>query len=91
MIAWPRLKGREHHQTIHFDLVNKATFSALPALLARWLASGRGAGREYVVRNPRRADRALGIKIGRARRITVESIHRLIEPRLAAGSRGRRR
>jgi len=45
---------------IDFSKVNAAAISALPLLLDRWLPGGRREGREYVARNPRRADRAAG-------------------------------
>jgi hypothetical protein len=45
---------------IDFHAVNRAALCALPLLLARWLPEGRREGREYVARNPRRADRTLG-------------------------------
>ncbi len=45
---------------IDFSKVNAAAISALPSLLDRWLPGGRREGREYVARNPRRADRTAG-------------------------------
>lgn len=45
---------------LDFERINRAALAALPALLARWLPDGKWAGREYVARNPRRADRRLG-------------------------------
>lgn len=52
------------HQTvgrrIDFDRVNRAALARLPDLLARWLPGGRCQGREYAVRNPKRADRKVG-------------------------------
>ncbi|OPH81914.1 hypothetical protein [Nitrobacter vulgaris] len=45
---------------IDFVRVNMAALSALPSLLARWLPCGRREGREYIARNPRRADRTAG-------------------------------
>jgi hypothetical protein len=45
---------------IDFGLVNRAAIPALPAILARLLPGGRIEGREFVARNPRRADRRLG-------------------------------
>lgn len=45
---------------IDFGKVNAAAISALPSLLDRWLPGGRREGREYVARNPRRADRTAG-------------------------------
>jgi hypothetical protein len=43
-----------------FQRVNDAARPALLSLLGRWLPGGRLHGREYVVRNPRRADRRPG-------------------------------
>lgn len=43
-------------QPLPFEAINKAALHCLPALLARWLPDGRVSGREYVARNPRRAD-----------------------------------
>src|SRR6478735_3488464 len=45
---------------IDFARVNMAALAVLPSLLARWLPGGRREGREYVARNPRRADRTEG-------------------------------
>ena len=45
---------------IDFVEINRAALSALPWLLDRWLPGGRREGREYTVRNPRRADRRPG-------------------------------
>jgi hypothetical protein len=43
-----------------YQAVNGAARAHLPALLARWLPSGRRVGREYVARNPTRRDRRPG-------------------------------
>lgn len=51
---------RARHDRLDFAAVNAAALPALPALLVRWLPKGRVEGREYVARNPRRADRHLG-------------------------------
>lgn len=45
---------------IDFGNVNAAAMSALPSLLDRWLPGGRREGREYLARNPRRADGTAG-------------------------------
>ena len=45
---------------IRFDDINRAALSALPALLGRWLPGGQRRGREWVARNPLRADRRAG-------------------------------
>jgi hypothetical protein len=51
---------------VDFASVNAAALMALPTVLARWLPGGRWEGREYVVKNPRRADRTPGsFKISR--------------------------
>lgn len=47
-------------QRIDFAAVNRAALAALPALLRRWLPDGRQVGREYLARNPLRADRRSG-------------------------------
>ena len=45
---------------IDFAAVNRAALARLPDILRRWLPGGRVEGHEYVVRNPRRADRRPG-------------------------------
>ena len=45
---------------VDFGLVNGAAMRELTKLLARWLPEGRLEGREFVARNPRRADRHRG-------------------------------
>jgi hypothetical protein len=51
---------------VDFTTINAAVVALLPAVLARWLPGGRWIGREYVVRNPRRADKNPGsFKINR--------------------------
>ncbi|WP_363350184.1 hypothetical protein [Methylocystis echinoides] len=45
---------------LDFDAVNRAALSALPAVLHRLLPGGKAVAGEYVVRNPRRADRSPG-------------------------------
>ena len=45
---------------IDFDRINSAALPVLPSLLGRWLPGGRREGREWVARNPRRADRSPG-------------------------------
>lgn len=49
-----------HRVSIDFDGINRAALAALPSLVARWLPSGRCEGREYVARNPTRADQRPG-------------------------------
>ncbi len=49
------MKGR-----IDFGAINAVALASLPTLLRRWLPDGRQVGREYVARNPRRADRRPG-------------------------------
>lgn len=51
---------------IDFQALNAVAIRHLPALVARWLPGGRWVNGEYVVLNPRRADRTLGsFKINR--------------------------
>jgi hypothetical protein len=45
---------------VDFAAINAAALRALPALLARWLPTGRQLGAEWVAKNPRRADRHPG-------------------------------
>jgi hypothetical protein len=45
---------------VDFKAVNRVALHVLPALLERWLPGGRRQGREYLVRNPTRADRRSG-------------------------------
>ncbi len=51
---------RSRVRPINFAAVNRAALASLPTLLLRWLPDGRQVGREYVARNPRRADRRPG-------------------------------
>lgn len=55
-----RLPLKASRRRLNFDAINAAALRDLPALLARWLPDGRIAGREFVARNPRRADRHAG-------------------------------
>jgi hypothetical protein len=43
-----------------FECVRRVAQPAIPALLVRWLPEGHRSGREWVARNPRRADRNPG-------------------------------
>ena len=43
-----------------FDVINRAALAALPAVLGRLIPGGKTLGREYVARNPTRADRRAG-------------------------------
>jgi hypothetical protein len=45
---------------IDFSEVNAAALTSLSSLAQRWLPDGCMVGREYVARNPRRADRRPG-------------------------------
>ena len=45
---------------IAFSAINRAALDRMLDLLGRWLSDGRLDGREYVARNPRRADRRAG-------------------------------
>ncbi len=51
--------GKSHYN-LSFAEINALALSSLPALLARWLPDGTVRGREYIARNPRRADRRAG-------------------------------
>ncbi len=55
MTSLTKRRGR-----LDFDAINRAALGSLPALLRRWLPDGRLVGREYIARNPRRADRRPG-------------------------------
>ena len=55
-----RCQVSQHSASIDFARINRAALAAMPSLLLRWLPDGRYQGREYVARNPRRADRHLG-------------------------------
>ena len=59
------ITGMRTHRTgitgsLDFAAINAAALRDLPNLLGRWLPDGRRVGREYVARNPRRADRHTG-------------------------------
>ncbi len=45
---------------INFKTINAAALARWPEVLQRWLPNGRIEGREYVARNPTRADRRPG-------------------------------
>lgn len=45
---------------IDFSNINRAALAVLPSLLDRWVPGGKRIGREYVARNPKRADRRSG-------------------------------
>ena len=45
---------------VDFARINAAALAQLPAILPRWLPSGRRRAREYVALNPKRHDRRLG-------------------------------
>ena len=45
---------------VDFELVNRTAIHRLTEILERWLPDGRVEGREYVARNPTRADRRPG-------------------------------
>lgn len=71
---WPARPARFHNhslrrdhiqlrpipQSVDFAAINRAALAVLPALLCRWLPGGCVEGAEYVVLNPRRADRRPG-------------------------------
>jgi hypothetical protein len=51
---------------VDFAALNTTALAVLPIVLEKWLPGGRWVGREYVVKNPRRADRTPGsFKISR--------------------------
>jgi hypothetical protein len=45
---------------LDFEAINQVALARLPDLCVRWLPDGRRRGREYVARNPLRADRRAG-------------------------------
>jgi hypothetical protein len=45
---------------LDFQRVNSAAVAVLPALLSRWLPTGRRHGREWIALNPKRVDRRPG-------------------------------
>ena len=47
-------------QTLNFATINSVALSALPVLCVRWIPGGKRIGREYVAKNPTRADRRAG-------------------------------
>jgi hypothetical protein len=50
----------EKRERIDFTAVNDAALRALPLILLRWLPDGRRQGREFVAKNPTRADGSPG-------------------------------
>src|SRR5947209_584117 len=48
------------NKRVNFAAVNEVALRALPLILARWLPDGKRLGREFVARNPTRADRTAG-------------------------------
>jgi hypothetical protein len=48
------------NKRINFAAVNAVALRALPLILSRWLPDGKRLGREFVARNPTRADRSTG-------------------------------
>jgi hypothetical protein len=49
------MKGR-----VNFPAINAVALRALPVILPRWLPDGKRQGREFIARNPTRADRSIG-------------------------------
>ena len=47
-------------KNVDFGAINQAALRALPLILHRWLPDGRRQGREFVAKNPTRADRSAG-------------------------------
>jgi hypothetical protein len=48
------------NKRINFNAINVAALRALPLILSRWLPDGKRHGREFVAKNPTRADRSAG-------------------------------
>lgn len=46
--------------SIDFARINSAALAVLPSIFDRWMPGGKRVGREYVARNPKRADRSPG-------------------------------
>lgn len=59
MVHAPRRSYAEHGR-LDFSAIGNAARLCLHELLRRWLPEGRLVGREWVCRNPRRADRHAG-------------------------------
>jgi len=47
-------------ERINFNAINAVALRALPLILSRWLPDGKRRGREYIAKNPTRADRTAG-------------------------------
>jgi hypothetical protein len=47
-------------ERINFKTINAGALRALPLILSRWLPDGKRKGREFIAKNPTRADRAAG-------------------------------
>ena len=45
---------------LNFAHIHRMALPYLPALLQRWLPNGKQIGKEYVIRNPMRADKQAG-------------------------------
>jgi hypothetical protein len=45
---------------VNFTIINAVAVRALPLILPRWLPDGKRLGREFVAKNPTRADRTPG-------------------------------
>lgn len=45
---------------VDFERIARAALARAPDILSRWLPDGRNVGREYLARNPRRADHKPG-------------------------------
>jgi hypothetical protein len=45
---------------VDFEAINSAARAVLPALVKRWLPDGRALGKEWVAKNPKRADSSAG-------------------------------
>jgi len=56
----PTLQTAPMSKRIDFAAVNAVALRALPLILPRWLPDGKRHGREFVAKNPTRADRSTG-------------------------------
>ena len=48
------------NEGLNFEAINVVALRALPAILSRWLPDGKFRGREFIAKNPTRADRTAG-------------------------------
>jgi hypothetical protein len=50
----------EPRKRIDFKTINAAALTVLPVILYRWLPDGKRQGREFIAKNPTRADSSAG-------------------------------